>query len=246
MFPSALLRPAPRAVRSAPAPLFPVRPAGSPAISPTMPSDSSTVPESALTRLGHALYQRALVRREDEPITDPRGQPIGWLLDTRTPMLDGALFAEIGGVLAERLRARRVEQVAGFGYGAFPMVCAVLASPVGGDGASVPFAGGFIRERRKAYGRRRLVEGPLDRSRPVALVDDILNSGRSASRAVALLRADGFQVAGVMTLFNFTWSGGRARLEGEGLWVESLLELNLRESARAAGAVAPSGDTGAR
>ncbi len=204
-----------------------------------MASDSSSVPESALTRLGHVLYQRALVRREDEPITDPRGQPIGWLLDTRTPMLDGDVFPEIGSVLAERLLGRDVDQVAGFGYGAFPMVCAVLA----GGPPERPLRGGFIRERRKAYGRRRLVEGPLDRSRPVALVDDILNSGRSAARAVALLRSDGFQVAGVMTLFNFTWSGGRARLEADGLWVESLLELNLRENTRAA--AAPSGDTGA-
>ena len=202
-----------------------------------MPNDSSTVPESALAKLGHALYQQALVRREDEAITDPRGQPIGWLLDTRTPMLDGPVFDEAGHVLAERLRARGITQVAGFGYGAFPLVCAVL----GHGTADEPFAGGFIRERRKAYGRRRLVEGPLDRSQPVALMDDILNSGRSAARAVALLRSDGFRVEGVMTLFNFTWSGGRARLEGDGLWVESLLELNLRESAR--GTTPASGDT---
>ena len=201
-----------------------------------MPNDFSSVPESALAKLGHTLYQQALVRREDETITDPRGQPIGWLLDTRTPMLDGEVFLEAGEVLAERLRARDVEQVAGFGYGAFPLVTAVL--PHGTPES--PFRGGFIRERRKAYGRRRLVEGPLDRSQPVALMDDILNSGRSAARAVALLRSDGFRVAGVVTLFNFTWSGGRARLESEGLWVESLLELNLRESARAA---VPSGDT---
>ena len=200
-----------------------------------MPNDSSTIPESALAKLGHTLYQRALVRREDEAITDPRGQPIGWLLDTRTPMLDGAVFAEAGEVLAERLRARGIEQVAGFGYGAFPLVTAVLPHST----PDRPFVGGFIRERRKAYGRRRLVEGPLDRAKPVALMDDILNSGRSAARAAALLRTDGFQVDGVVTLFNFTWSGGRARLEGEGLWVESLLELNLRESARATA----SGDT---
>ena len=208
-----------------------------------MPNDYSQVPASALARLGHTLYRRALVRREDEPITDPRGQPIGWLLDTRTPMLDGEVFDEAGSVLAERLRARGVEQVAGFGYGAFPIVCAV----VGQGTAEAPFRGGFIRERRKAYGRRRLVEGPLDRAHPVALVDDILNSGRSAVRAAGLLRADGFTVAGVVTLFNFTWSGGKARLESEGLWVESLLELNLRESARTAEGsrpVAPtSGDT---
>ncbi len=202
-----------------------------------MPNDYSSVPESALARLGHTLYKRALVRREDEAITDPRGQPIGWLLDTRTPMLDGEVFEEAGSVLADRLRSRSVSQVAGFGYGAFPVVCAVLGHGMPGDA----FSGGFIRERRKPYGRRRLVEGPLDRTKPVALVDDILNSGRSAARAAALLRSDGFTVAGVLTLFNFTWSGGRTRLESEGLWVESLLELNLREGVRASGKSA--GDT---
>ncbi len=199
-----------------------------------MANDFSSVPESALARLGHQLYQRALVRRDQEPITDPRGQPIGWLLDTRIPMLEGEIFDEIGEVLAERLHSRSVYQVAGFGYGSFPIVCSVL-----GANTEATFRGGFIRERRKAYGRRRLVEGPLDRSEPVVLVDDILNSGRSAARAIALLRSDGFEVPGVLTLFNFTWSGGKNRLESEGLWVESLLELNLRESARAA---ASSGD----
>jgi orotate phosphoribosyltransferase len=204
-----------------------------------MPNDFSTVPESALARLGHQLYQRALVRRDQEPITDPRGQPIGWLLDTRIPMLEGEIFQEIGGVLAERLRARGVHQVAGFGYGAFPIVCSVLSEPA--DPGEPPFRGGFIRERRKPYGRRRLVEGPLDRAEPVVLVDDILNSGRSAARAVALMQSDGFRVAGVMTLFNFTWSGGKTRLEGDGVWVESLLELNLRENARATSPTASDG-----
>lgn len=177
-----------------------------------------------LVDLGRRLYERALVRREHELITDPRGQPIGWLLDTRIPMLDGRLFAEVGGVMAERLSSRGVSQVAGYGFGAYSMVCAVLSSDV-----STPFVGGFVREQRKPHGRRRLVEGPLDRTRPVVLLDDILNSGRSASRALSLLRNDGFNVVGVMTLFNFTWSGGRGRVEKDDVWVDSLLDLNLRE-----------------
>lgn len=180
-----------------------------------------------LVELGRRLYEQALVRREQELITDPRGQPIGWLLDTRIPMLDGKMFKEVGRVLADRLRAKGVYQVAGFGFGAFSMVCSVLA--VSG---TPTFKGGFVREQRKPHGRRRLVEGPLDRTKPVVLLDDILNSGRSASRAVALLRNDGFDVVGIMTLFNFTWSGGRTRIEAEGLWVDSLLDLNLRDSAR--------------
>lgn len=180
-----------------------------------------------LVELGRRLYEQSLVRREQEYITDPRGQPIGWLLDTRMPMLDGETFIEVGQVLAERLRAKDIGQVAGYGFGAYSMVCAVLSAQ------GVPsFRGGFIREARKAHGRRRLVEGPLDKAEPIVLLDDILNSGRSAARAVSLLRSDGFQVAGLLTLFNFTWSAGRTRLEADGLWVDSLLDLNLRDSGR--------------
>lgn len=193
-----------------------------------MPSTTTNNASYAdLVELGRRLYEHSLVRREQELITDPRGQPIGWLLDTRIPMLDGRMFTEVGEMLADRLRAKGVHQVAGYGFGAYSMTCSVLATP-----GEPTFKGGFIREQRKPHGRRRLVEGPLDRAQPVVILDDILNSGRSAARAVSLLRSDGFNVVGLMTLFNFTWSGGRTRLEAEGIWVDSLLDLNLRDSAR--------------
>jgi orotate phosphoribosyltransferase len=200
----------------------------------------STSTYADLVELGRRLYERSLVRREDEEITDPRGQPIGWLLDTRVPMLDGEVFGEVGAVLAERMRTKGHRQVAGYGFGAFSIVCSVLNAEgpdVGGDGVpdgedTLAFKGGFIRKERKGHGRQRLVEGPLRRDEPVVLVDDILNSGRSATRAVALLREEGFEVAGLMTLFSFTWSSGRTRLEADGLWVDSLLDLNLREGGR--------------
>lgn len=177
-----------------------------------------------LVDLGRRLYEQSLVRREQEYITDPRGQPIGWLLDTRMPMLEGDMLREVGQVLAERIRSKDVSQVAGYGFGSYAMVCSVLSAP-----GAPAFKGGFIREARKPHGRRRLIEGPIDRGFPLVLLDDILNSGRSAARAVSLLRSDGFHVVGLITLFNFTWSSGRTRLEAEGLWVDSLLDLNLRD-----------------
>jgi len=195
-----------------------------------MPSmDRSTLSSSAraeLVTLGRRLYDRALVRREDELITDPRGQPIGWLLDTRIPMLDGELFTEVGEVIADRLRERGLYQVVGYGFGAYPLVCSVLSVS-----SSEPFNGGLIREERKEHGRRRLVEGPIDRDDPVVLLDDIINSGRSATEALAQLRRAGFEVVGLLTLFNFTWSSGQARIENKGLWVDSLLDLNLQDGA---------------
>ena len=179
-----------------------------------------------LVELGRRLYELALVRREQEHITDPRGNPIGWLLDTRIPMLNGQTFKEVGRVLVDRLQVKGIFQVAGFGFGSYSIVCSVLSAS-----ETPAFSGGFVREQRKPHGRRRMVEGPLDRSKPVVLLDDILNSGRSARRAISLLRNDGFEVVGLITLFNFTWSGGRAQIEAEGLWVDSLLDLNLRENA---------------
>ncbi len=190
-------------------------------------SRMSSATYDELVDLGRQLYDLALVRSEQEHITDPRGQPIGWLLDTRMPMLSGTVMPEVGRVLGERLRAKGIDQVVGFGFGAYALVSAVVANP-----GNPPFMGGFVREQRKPHGRRRLVEGPLTRDKPVVLLDDILNSGRSAWKAVELLRQDGFQVAGLMTLFNFTWSGGKPRLEQQGLWVDSLLDLNLRENER--------------
>jgi orotate phosphoribosyltransferase len=187
-------------------------------------SDLSSTTYNGLVDLGRRLYDLALVRSDQEDITDPRGQPIGWLLDTRIPMLSGHLMPEVGHVLGERLRAKNVDQLVGFGFGSYALVASVVATSI-----SPPFMGGFIRDERKQHGRRRLVEGPILRDRPVVLIDDILNSGRSALKAVALLQQDGFQVVGMMCLFNFAWSGGRARLEDHGLWVDSLLDLNLRE-----------------
>ncbi len=191
-----------------------------------MRSDSLS-PEvyTELVELGRRLYDRSLVRSEDEAITDPRGQPIGWLLDTRMPMLRGETFREVGTVLAERLAVKGVRQVAGRGFGSYAIVGSILSCSDHGS-----FRGGFVRDRRKTYGRQRLVEGPLKVDEPVVVVDDILNSGRSALRTIALLRHDGFRVEGVLTLFNFTWSEGRRLLEADGLWVDSLLDLTLRSA----------------
>jgi orotate phosphoribosyltransferase len=179
--------------------------------------------EAQLIDLGNRLYQAAMVRNEQETITDPSGAPIRWMLDTRMPMLDTAFFGEVGSVVAKRLYKKGISQVVGMGYGAFPLVCSVLSA-----GVDYAFKGGFVREKRKSYGRKRLVEGPLDRNEPIVLMDDVLNSGKNARQAIQMLRDDGFNVVGVFTLFCFTWGNGKENLRKEGIWVDSLLDLNLR------------------
>jgi orotate phosphoribosyltransferase len=191
-----------------------------------MPHDSLS-PEvyTELVELGRRLYERSLIRKAQEEITDPRGQPIGWLLDTRMPMLESRTFLEVGTVMAERLFAKGNRQVAGRGFGAYAIVGSILSCTDHGT-----FRGGFVREQRKRYGRKRLVEGPLRIDEPVVIVDDILNSGHSTLRTASLLRSEGYRVEGALTLFSFTWSEGRRLLETNGLWVDSLLDLSLKSA----------------
>lgn len=191
--------------------------------------------EAQLIDLGNRLYQAAMVRSEHEHITDPSGAPIRWMLDTRIPMLDAAYFTEVGEVVAKRLYKKGITQVVGMGYGAFPLVTSILSG-----GAEFPFKAGIVREKRKSYGRRRLVEGPISRNLPVVLVDDVLNSGKNARQTIQLLEDDGFDVVGVFTLFCFTWGNGKELLRKQGVWVDSLLDLNLRTKPE----TPPSSDTG--
>ncbi len=170
--------------------------------------------------LAQRLFDLSLVRKDEEFLTGPDGIPVAWLLDARVPMLMGEAARDVGITLADRLRARGTTQIAGYGLGAFPVVCSVLNAP-----GSPPLRGGFIREERKKYGRHRLVEGPLQRHEPIVVVDDILNSGSSAVYAVEALQTEGYQVKGVAAVFEYTWSQGRKRLEEQGLWVESLVDL---------------------
>jgi len=174
----------------------------------------------SIVDLGQQVYDLSLVRRDKEFITGPSGDPIEWLLDSRVPMRMGAMARDTGRAFVKRLRERGVVQIAGYGMGAYPVVCAALNAP-----GAPTLRGGFVRKRRKEYGRHRLVEGPITKNKSLVLMDDILNSGTSALHALEVLREEGYDVVGFLSLFEFTWSQGRSRLQAEGLWVDSLIDL---------------------
>ena len=176
---------------------------------------------ASIAALGQQIYDLAIVVSEEEFLVDPSGEPVGWLLDTRVPMLHGHVARQVGQILARRVRALGVNQIVGAGFGAYSMVCATITSP-----GHPAIRGGLIRPERKPYGRRRIVEGPVRRDRPVVLLDDILNSGDTAIRTLRSLQEDQFMVAGYISIFEYSWNDGRDRLEREGLWVDSILRLN--------------------
>jgi orotate phosphoribosyltransferase len=147
----------------------------------------------------------------------PPGRP-RWMVDLRVPLSDGRWLAPAVAQMAAVLRRHAVDQAAGAGYGAFLLVGGIIAADVG-------MKGGLVRESRKPHGLQKLVEGSLNKNRPVFLVDDILSSGQTALRAVLTLREEGFHPVGVLTVFEYGWKEGAARLRQACLCAESLATI---------------------
>ena len=63
---------------------------------------------------------------------------------------------------------------------------------------------------------------------PIAIVDDIVNSGRGALKTATLLRCAELSPSAVVSVFAFPRGGAAGRLEREGVGLVALAELRAR------------------
>ncbi len=133
------------------------------------------------------------------------GNEHSWLLDCRIGLARGDFLREIAGALEGLAGESGIRQFAGLGFGSYLLLGGLLTR-------RPDFRAGLLREVPKPHGRRLRVEGTLDTREPVAIVDDVLNSGRTAVTALRLLQAEGYEVPLHLALFHFTWGRGAERL----------------------------------
>ncbi|MFQ5570749.1 MAG: hypothetical protein ACE5G0_13780 [Rhodothermales bacterium] len=178
-----------------------------------------------LHKLVHALYEQAYVdlRGVEETVTGHAGEPWSWLLDLRRPLLKAEFLLPTVEAMSRVLVEAGVEQVAGLGLGAAPLVVGIVAQDCGIDGM-------LIRPQPKRRGLDRVVAGRLDATRPVWLVDDVVNSGKSVLKAARVLRKEGYQPAGILCVFEYRWGGGRRRLGEKDLSLQGLAEVRKRRA----------------
>jgi outer membrane protein assembly factor BamB/orotate phosphoribosyltransferase len=93
----------------------------------------------------------------------------------------------------------KIIQIGGMESGAVSLVTGVtLFAP-----KDISVQSFYIRKSRKKSDLAQRVEGVLDKRLPVILVDDILNSGDSIRKQVAILEEEGCHVVGVFTCVRF-------------------------------------------
>jgi orotate phosphoribosyltransferase/AMMECR1 domain-containing protein len=160
-----------------------------------------------------------LYRTPTQPVLSRDGSSARWMLDslrvTLTPR--GADLA--ARCLLKTLETFESSQLATYGLTAIPLLqgCVLL-----GDGR---YRGALVRKDAKKHGSLKTIEGNLDPSEPVVIIDDSISSGLSMWTCADLLEKAGFQVEGCVCLVRFRYELGAAKLLERGLRVATVFDI---------------------
>jgi orotate phosphoribosyltransferase/AMMECR1 domain-containing protein len=155
----------------------------------------------------------------EEPVVDWRGRQTPWGLYTPNISLTQRGLLLVGRALLAELATFRSTQLASFGHTAVPLLSACVLL---GDGR---YSGLSIRDKPKPYLNRRRVDGPVDVSKPVVVIDDSISSGRSLYRSIQVLEAEGLDVEGAVALVIFPYRGGAEWAYRSGYRVEAVFDI---------------------
>jgi orotate phosphoribosyltransferase len=110
------------------------------------------------------------------------------------------------------------DAVGGMTLGADPVAYAICHASADTDR---PLRAFTVRKEAKAHGTGRQVEGPIGSGDRVIIIEDVITTGGSASRAIEAVKREGVVPIGVLALVDRE-EGGRESLESLGLEVRSL------------------------
>lgn len=165
-----------------------------------------------------------LVRREaylEGDFTLSSGAKSTFYLDCRLVTLHpvGALI--IGSFVVEAMKKMKVTCVGGPTLAADPIVgAAVGLSPL----MEWPVDGFIVRKASKDHGTGKLIEGRIQKGRPVLIVEDVITSAGSVLKAIEAAREQGAEVAGVWALVDRE-AGGMDAIRQAGVEPQAMFTL---------------------
>lgn len=127
----------------------------------------------------------------------------------------------VGKAIFDELKEINVDAIGGLAIGADPIVSAVaLVSHLEGK----PIFSFIVRDVAKEHGTKRKIEGHLREGFRVAIVDDVITTGGSVSKAIEAVEAINCKVVKVIVLVD-RHEGGSDRLKKEGYDFANILHL---------------------
>ena len=148
------------------------------------------------------LRRHALIVGE---VTLTSGRTAQYYVDAKRAILRPAGFRALAALVAGHAEQMGATAVGGLTMGADPVACAALAG-----GADVKAF--FVRKESKAHGLQRRIEGPdLEPGERCLIVEDVVTTGGSTVKAIEAIRAEGYDVVGVVSILD-RLAGGAANI----------------------------------
>lgn len=170
------------------------------------------------SQLLNLLCERGIRRSTpDKPLCFPDGKEARWMLDSLRVSLTAQGAQLAGRCLWAILQRYSARQVATYGTTAIPLLQACILQSGGA-------LRGLIIRKDKKRASGQIIEGDLDPSQPVVMLDDSIHSGQELAMGMQILQQAGAWVEGGVVLVRFGWGGGFARLQDRGLRMESLFD----------------------
>src|SRR4030095_8043551 len=185
-------------------------------------STLASLPErfhSARAELLEMLRRDGILHRSpNQPVLSRDGTSARWMLDSLAVTLSPRGGQLAGACITELLQRFDGRQIATYGLTGVP----ILQSCVLQDSR---YRGLLVRKERKQHGSLKLIEGVIDSSESVILLDDSISSGLSMEEATERLEDAGLRVEGGVCLVRFGWYGGYARMQERGYHMEAVYDI---------------------
>jgi orotate phosphoribosyltransferase len=130
---------------------------------------------------------------------------------------EGAIL--IGDVVSDMIMNVEGDAIGGMTMGADPIA---LATSMKAFEKGRKINAIVVRKEQKAHGTMNWVEGPVTPGQKVIVVEDVITTGGSASKAIDRLRENGFIVDTAVAIFD-RMEGGKEAIEAKGCRVLAVL-----------------------
>jgi len=149
------------------------------------------------------------------------GKKSSYYIDGKKITLSSEGAYQVGKAIFNELSGVEVDAIGGVATGAYPMVAAVaVVSYLEGK----PLPTFIVREVAKEHGTMRKIEGHLKEGSRVAILEDVLTTGGSVSKAIEAVEAIGCKVVKVIVLVDRN-EGGSDKLRSDGHDVVAILRV---------------------
>ncbi len=143
--------------------------------------------------------QEKIINTEKLNVLDKDGNTPLCTFDIKDLCLQFPHVNYIARCFLDRYKSLAEFQVGGVESSSIPLITAIT---ILGNQQGKNVNGFYIRKERKRYDLMNIIEGKIT-SKPIILVDDIINSGESLMRSYKVLESSGHSVYGIWTILMF-------------------------------------------